>query len=271
MGVGHPEHRARLGSREGAQPDAVGQVRIEPAQPALVEPLRGEQQVDAERSAEPPDRDEEIDELRALGEQLGELVDDDQQCRQRGQVTPVGAARTSYSATPVRLPAARSSSWRRVSSPSSASAIRSTRCSSSARLVITAETCGRLPRPRKVAPPLKSTRTKFSSADEWVATRPSTSVRSSSLLPDPVAPMNRPCGPMPPWADSLRSSATGAPASSTPSGTHSRSADWRRRSTRSASTASAVTVPGAPRARPSSSGRPAADSGPARGPAPAGR
>ena len=49
----------------------------------------------------------------------------------------------AYSAMPVRLPAARSSSWRRVISPASASAMRSTRCSSSARLVITAETCGK--------------------------------------------------------------------------------------------------------------------------------
>ena len=39
-----------------------------------------------------------------------------------------------------------------------------------------------------MAPPLKSTSTRFSSADECVATRPRTSVLSSSLLPEPVAP-----------------------------------------------------------------------------------
>ena len=38
---------------------------------------------------------------------------------------------------------------------------------------------------------------------------PSTSVRSSSDLPEPVAPISRPCGPMPSCADSLRSSSTG--------------------------------------------------------------
>src|SRR5690606_2511029 len=69
---------------------------------------------------------------------------------------------------------------------------------SSARLVITAETCGRSSRPRKVAPPLKSTRTKLRISDECVMDSPSTSVRSSSDLPDPVAPMSSPCGPMPP-------------------------------------------------------------------------
>ena len=100
--------------------------------------------------------------------------------------------------------------------------------SSSARFVITAETCGSPPSPRNVAPPLKSTSTRFSSADECVAASPRTSVRSSSLLPEPVAPMQSPCGPLPPCADSLRSSVTAPPRSSTPIGTRSRSASERR-------------------------------------------
>ena len=125
-----------------------------------------------------------------------------------GSSWPAVRRAAAYSAVPVRLPAARSSSWRRVISPARASAMRSTRCSSSARFVMTADTCGRAPRPRKVAPPLKSTSTRFRSADECVATRPRTSVLSSSLLPEPVAPTQRPCGPLPPSADSLRSSVT---------------------------------------------------------------
>ena len=44
-----------------------------------------------ERAAQPPDRDQQVDQLGPLGEQLGELVHDDQQRRQRGQVTPEGS------------------------------------------------------------------------------------------------------------------------------------------------------------------------------------
>ncbi len=76
---------------------------------------------------------------------------------------------------------------------------------------MTADVCGRTSRLANVAPPLKSTRTKFSVSDECVSARPSTSVRSSSDLPEPVAPMTSPCGPMPPCADSLMSSSTGWP------------------------------------------------------------
>ena len=92
-----------------------------------------------------------------------------------------------------------------------------------------ADVCGSTSRLAKVAPPLKSTRTKFSVSDEWVIARPSTSVRSSSDLPEPVAPMTRPCGPMPPCADSLMSSSTGCPPAPTPIGTRSRSRGARGR------------------------------------------
>ena len=73
------------------------------------------------------------------------------------------------------------------------------------RLVMTAETCGMSAMPAKVAPPLKSTSTRLSCSEECVITRPSTRVRRNSDLPEPVAPMTRPCGPMPCWADSLMS------------------------------------------------------------------
>ena len=83
VGVRYAEHRARLLCRERAKPDPVGQVRLQAAEPALLEPLRGEQQVQPERAAQPADRDEEVDELRFRREHLGELVDHDEQRRQR--------------------------------------------------------------------------------------------------------------------------------------------------------------------------------------------
>jgi len=58
-------------------------MRLQPAQPALVEPLRGEEEVQAEGAPEPADRHQQLHELGTLGEQLGELVDDHDECRQR--------------------------------------------------------------------------------------------------------------------------------------------------------------------------------------------
>ena len=81
---------------------------------------------------------------------------------------------------------------------------------------MTAETCGSSAMPANVAPPLKSTSTKLSSSEECVIARPSTSVRRNSDLPEPVAPMTRPCGPMPCWADSLMSRSTSAAAVAEP-------------------------------------------------------
>ena len=91
VGVGHAEHGARLAGGEGAQADAVGQVRLEAAQPTLLEPLGREEQVQAERSTEPADGDEEVDELGLGREHLGELVDDDEQRRHRLEGLAVGA------------------------------------------------------------------------------------------------------------------------------------------------------------------------------------
>ena len=121
-----------------------------------------------------------------------------------------------------------------------------------------------------MAPPLKSTSTRFSSADECVAANPSTRVRSSSLLPDPVAPMQSPCGPLPPCADSLMSSATGAPVSSRPIGTRSRSASRRRSAQRR--DGGGVDPAGPPReAEQRGQARGAARTGRATAPEPAGR
>ncbi len=94
---------------------------------------------------------------------------------------------------------------------------------------MTADTCGMSAMPAKVAPPLKSTSTRLSCSDEWVIVRPSTRVRRNSDLPEPVAPMTRPCGPMPCWADSLMSRCTRPPLSPMPIGTRSRSRAGRGR------------------------------------------
>ena len=103
-----------------------------------------------------------------------------------------------------------------------ASYIRSTKIASSAKLVITALVCGNSSNPRKVAPPLKSTNTKFKASGLWVAASATTRVRSNSDFPEPVAPTHNPCGPAPPWADSFRSMTKLRPVSSCPIGTLSR-------------------------------------------------
>ncbi len=101
---------------------------------------------------------------------------------------------------------------------------------------MTAATCGISDMPVKVAPPLKSARMKLSVSEEWVTARASTRVRSTSDLPEPVAPTHRPCGPMPSWEASLMSSMTGWPSLSTPIGTRSRSCSVRGRQVRETST-----------------------------------
>ena len=69
--------------------------------------------------------------------------------------------------------------------------------------------CGTPSSPRNVAPPLKSTSTMFSTSGECEVTIDNTNVRKNSDLPEPVAPMHNPCGPMPASADSLMSSSSG--------------------------------------------------------------
>ncbi len=79
VGVRDPQDRAGLAGAERAQADPVGQVRLEAAEPPLLEPLRGEQQVQPQRPSQAADRDEEVDELGLGREHLGELVHDDEQ------------------------------------------------------------------------------------------------------------------------------------------------------------------------------------------------
>src|SRR5271163_3546637 len=116
-----------------------------------------------------------------------------------------------YAAIPSTLPASRSTSWRRFISPVRASRIRLTKAALSDRFVMTAETCGAGSSPANVAPPLKSMRTRLRSSGEWQAIMPNATVRKNSDLPEPVAPMQSPCGPIPFSAASLMSSPTGAP------------------------------------------------------------
>ena len=85
VGVGHAEHDAALHRRERPQADPVRQVGVQAAQPALLEALRGQQQVHAERPADPADHHEQVDEVGLRREQLAELVADDEQARQRVQ------------------------------------------------------------------------------------------------------------------------------------------------------------------------------------------
>ncbi|WP_343233901.1 FtsK/SpoIIIE domain-containing protein, partial [Streptomyces sp. E2N171] len=59
---------------------------------ALVQALRGEQQMDAERTAEAADHDEQVHEFAVRGQKFTELVDHHEQAGQRHQI---GAARAA--------------------------------------------------------------------------------------------------------------------------------------------------------------------------------
>ena len=84
---------------------------------------------------------------------------------------------------------------------------------------MTAATCGAGSSPANVAPPLKSISTRLRSSDEWPTIIPRATVRRNSDFPEPVAPMQSPCGPMPLAAASLMSSSTGVPVTPVPTGT----------------------------------------------------
>ncbi len=77
VGVGHADGRAGLGRRERPQTDPVREVRLQTAQPALLQALRGQQQVHAERTPDAADLHEHLDEVRHGRQQLAELVDDE--------------------------------------------------------------------------------------------------------------------------------------------------------------------------------------------------
>ncbi len=76
----------------------------------------------------------------------------------------------------------------------------------------------------------------LSCSGECVSASPRTRVRRNSDLPEPVAPITRPCGPMPCWADSLMSRCTSPPPSPSPIGTRSRSRAGRGRQEATGST-----------------------------------
>jgi hypothetical protein len=86
MSVGYAERAPRLLGRERAQTDPVGQMGLQAPEPALLQPLRGEQEVEPERPPQPAYRDEQVDELGPGRQQLRELVHDDEQRRQGSEV-----------------------------------------------------------------------------------------------------------------------------------------------------------------------------------------
>ena len=81
---------AAVRGAERAQRHAVAEVALQAPQPALLQALRREQEVDAEAATQAADGPEQVDEVGLGVEQLGELVDDHQQARQRRQVGPAG-------------------------------------------------------------------------------------------------------------------------------------------------------------------------------------
>ena len=91
VGIGDPEDGGGLGGAEGPEADPEAEVAVEAAQAALVEALGGQQQVHAEAAPHPADGAEQVEELGTGGQELAELVDDDQQVRQRFQPWVGGA------------------------------------------------------------------------------------------------------------------------------------------------------------------------------------
>jgi hypothetical protein len=90
-GIGDAEDGGGLGGAEGPEADPEAEVAVEAAQAALVEALGGQQQVHAEAAPHPADGAEQVEELGTGGQELAELVDDDQQVRQRFQPWVGGA------------------------------------------------------------------------------------------------------------------------------------------------------------------------------------
>ncbi len=85
VGVRDAERGTGLGRRERPQTDPVGEVRLQAPQAALLQALRGQQQVHAQRTADTADLHEHLDEVRLGGEQLAELVDHQDEGRDRLQ------------------------------------------------------------------------------------------------------------------------------------------------------------------------------------------
>jgi hypothetical protein len=83
VGVGDAEDRDGLGGAEGAEADPEPEVAVEAAQATFVEVLGGEQEMHAQAATDPADGGEHVQELGPGGQQLAELVDDDEQVGQR--------------------------------------------------------------------------------------------------------------------------------------------------------------------------------------------
>ncbi len=93
-GVRGVQDRTGLVGGEGAQAQAVREVRVQALELAALDALAGQQQVDADGAADPADGEEQVDEVGLGREQFAELVDDDEEVRERVQVGPaVGAQR----------------------------------------------------------------------------------------------------------------------------------------------------------------------------------
>ena len=118
------------------------------------------------RTADPADLDEEVDQLRAGREQLGELVADDEQVRQWVAVAALGVIvddAGEVAGGPGSSLSADDLAGQGGLHPLDEGQL-------GGEIVIRAETCGSSDSPAKVAPPLKSTRTRLSTSGPCWAT-----------------------------------------------------------------------------------------------------
>ena len=131
-------------------------------------------------------------ELSTSGKSLASMANSSMTRSRRGMGSGGWVARYSVIlSTP--SPAAAKSRCRLSISASRLMRARFASCSS--RLLMVPMVCGSRSQALKAAPPLKSMRMKFRRVGSlWVA-RPATRERRNSLLPEPVVPPTRPCGP----------------------------------------------------------------------------
>ncbi len=91
-GVRGVQDRTGFVGGEGAQAEPVREVGVQTFEVAALDALAGQQQVYPDGAADAADGQEQVDEVRFGGEQFAELVDDDEQVRQRLQVGPPAGA-----------------------------------------------------------------------------------------------------------------------------------------------------------------------------------
>ena len=89
--VGGVEHHGRLRLRERAETDPVRQVGVEATEAPALDALARQQQVHADRATDAPDRQQQLHEVGLRREQLAELVDHQEQVRQRRQLGTVAS------------------------------------------------------------------------------------------------------------------------------------------------------------------------------------